>query len=128
MTTRLSDSATKRAAFAILRSLGATEIVVRTALPIGNDQRGLGLQQFEVAEARLANVLVKQTGDKPLKLEIVAAASEVEAKLGVSDEDAMETLRDLDGVSWGDHLLHVTGVTPELFAGCAYLYRIFAEA
>lgn len=128
MTTRLTDSATRRAAVAMLRSLGATEIAVRTALPIGNDQRGLGLQQFEVAEVRLANALVRQTGDKPLKLEIMVAASEVEAKLGVDDEDAAATLRNLAGVSWGDHLLHITGVAPELFAGCAYLYRIFAEA
>lgn len=128
MTTRLSDSATKRTAVAMLRSLGATEVIVRTAVATGNDPRGLGLQQFEVAEARLANSLVRQIGDKPLRLEIVVAASEVEAKLGVSDEDANEALRNLVGISWGDHLLRVTGVIPELFAGCAYLYRISAEA
>lgn len=128
MTTRLTDSATRRATVAMLRSLGATEIVVRTAVPAGNDQRGLGLQQFEVAEVRLANALVRQTGDKPLKLEIVVAASEVEAKLGIGDEDAAAALRNLAGVTWGDHRLRITGVAPGLFAGCAYLYRIFAEA
>ncbi len=128
MTTRLNDSATKRAAVAMLRSLGATEVIVRAAVALGSDRRGLGLQQFEVAEARLANALVKQTNDKPLRLEIIVAASEVEAKLGTSNEDACAALRDLAGICWRDQLLRVTGVSPELFAGCAYLYRISAEA
>ena len=128
MTTRLTDAATRRAAVAMLRSLGATEIIVRTALPIGNDQRGLGLREFEVSETRLSNVLVRKIADSPLKLEIVVAAAEVEAKLGFTDMDASDTLRNLAAINWGEHLLKVTSVAPELFAGCAYLYRILAEA
>ncbi len=128
MTTRLTDSATRRATVAMLRSLGATEVVVRTAVPVSDDQRGLGLQQFEVAEARLANALVRQTNENPLRLEIVVSADEVEAKLGVTDEDASSALRELAGINWGNRLLRVASVEPELFAGTAYLYRIVAEA
>jgi len=128
MTTRLTEAATKRAAVAMLRSLGATEIVVRTAAAAAGDQRGLGLREFEVAEARLANCLVKQVSHSPLRLEIVVAAAEVDAKLPAAGADACDALRNLAGIRRGDQLLRVTGVKPELFAGCAYLYRISAEA
>ncbi len=127
MTTRLSDRAVQRAAVAMLRSLGATEVVVRTAVATGSDQRGLGLERFEVAEVRLANALVRQTSSSPLKLEIVVPSAEVEDKLGVGKEEACDALHQLVGVSWGDHLLRVVSVLPELVAGRAYLYRISAE-
>jgi hypothetical protein len=127
MTTTLSEAATKRAAVAMLRTLGATEIIVRTAVATGNDQRGLGLEKFEVAEARLSPALVKQVGDKPLRFEIVLPASEVKTKLNLDEAAAGDALRQLAGICWGDHLLRVTAVTAELFAGCAYLYKISAE-
>lgn len=127
MTTRICESATKRAAVAMLRSLGATEVVVRTALPTNNDQRGLGLDQYEVTEVRLSGALVRRTSDSPLRIEIVVAATEVKTKLGIVDEDATDTLRSLAGVAWGDRLLRITSVTPEFFGGCAYLYKISAE-
>jgi hypothetical protein len=127
MTKTLSEAATKRAAVAMLRTLGATEVVVRTAVAIGNDQRGLGLEQFEVAEARLSPALVKQVSDKPMGFEILLPAAEVQTKLNLEEATACDALRQLEGICWGDRLLRVTGVTAELFAGCAYLYKISAE-
>ncbi len=127
MTALISEIAARRAASAMLRALGGAEVVVRTAIPIGDERRGLGLGQYEVGEVRLQNALVKRTADEPTKLEIVVAAAEVETKLGVGNEDAHNALRNLAGVAWGGRLLHVTGVTADLFAGCAYLYRISAE-
>ena len=54
--------APRRAVKAMLRALGGSEIAIRVAQPMGElDTRGLGLQQYDVSEIRLATAIVRQT-------------------------------------------------------------------
>ena len=127
MTKTLSEAATKRAAVAMLRTLGATEVVVRTAVAIGSDKRASATSNCSRPNPRWSPALVKQVSDKPMRFEILLPAAEVQTKLNLEEATACDALRQLGGICWGDHLLRVTLVTAELFAGCAYLYKISAE-
>lgn len=118
--------APRRAAAAMLRALGGSEIVLRVSAPMGTlDTRGLGLQQYDVSEIRLSPTIVRQVKSAPPEQwEALLPATEVEAELGPDAEAIAAALQQNAEIVWNDKIFRIRGVSTELFANCEYLYRI----
>lgn len=115
--------APRRAVSAMLRTLGGGEVWVRTKAPGGTvDTRGLGLQQYDVAELRLAPALVRENTEG--RWEVLLAANEVEACLGTTINGARGILLQSAALIWKTRLFHIEKVESEHFAGCEYLVRV----
>lgn len=130
MSASWSDSsraqAPRRAAAAMLRALGGSEIVLRVTAPMGTvDTRGLGLQQYDISEVRLSPAIVRQVKGAPTpQWEALLPATEVESKVG-PDRAAISASLHLNAeIAWNDRVFRVRDVSAELFANCEYLYRI----
>lgn len=130
MTASWSDSsralAPRRAAAAMLRALGGSEIVLRVSAPVGTlDTRGLGLQQYDVSEVRFSPAIVRQVKGAPIpQWEALLPATEVESKLGPDRDAIAAALHQNAEIVWNDKTLRIRDVSTELFANCEYLYRI----
>jgi len=117
--------APRRAAAAMLRALGGSEIVLRITAPMGIvDSRGLGLQQYEVSEVRLSPAIVRRKETAEPKWEVLLPATEVQAKLGPDSSTVSEALHRGAEIVWNEKSLHIRDVSTELFANCEYLYRL----
>lgn len=118
--------APRRAAVAMLRALGGTEIVLRVSAPMGTvDTRGLGLQQYEISEVRLTPAIVRQVEGAPSpQWEALLPATEVEAKLGPDAGTIAAALHRNAEIVWNEKTLRIRDVSAEVFANCEYLYRI----
>jgi hypothetical protein len=118
--------APRRAAAAMLRALGGSEVAIRVAEPMGElDTRGLGLQQYDVSEIKLGPAIVRQTKPVPdAQWEVVLPATEIEAKLGPDPGTIATVLRIGTTMLWDDKVLRIAAVSCEQFAGREYLYRI----
>jgi hypothetical protein len=118
--------APRRAVAAMLRSLGGSEILLRVSAPLGTlDERGLGLQQYDISEIRLAPAIVGQVKTAPAPLwEALLPATEVEAKLGPDRVAIATALHQNAEIVWSDKTFRIRNVSTELFANCEYLYRI----
>ena len=122
----------QRAAEAMLRSLGATRVTLRIALPaidgLGN-QLGMTCGGFE--DVSLYPVVVRETtmfANETVKLEVLVsatAASAVATTRGVAD--VATWLLEAHGVVYRDKLLHIDSVVVDHFAGSEYLYHILAS-
>jgi hypothetical protein len=130
MSTSWSDSsrsqAPRRAAIAMLRALGGSEIFLRVSAPMGTvDTRGLGLQRYDLGEVQLAPAIVRQVkGATSPQWEALLPAAEVEAKLGPDSAAIAAALHANAEMVWKDRTLRVRDVSTEVFANCEYLYRI----
>jgi hypothetical protein len=118
--------APRRAAVAMLRSLGGAEITLRVSARMGTlDTRGLGLQQYDIAEVRLSPALVLQTKGAPdPQWEAILPAAEIESKLGPDSDAIAQALRPNAEIVRNGQVLRIRDVSSELFASCEYLYRI----
>ncbi|MDT8068672.1 MAG: hypothetical protein ROO76_10970 [Terriglobia bacterium] len=118
--------APRRAAAAMLRALGGSEIVLRVSAPMGTvDTRGLGLQQYDISEIRLSPAIVREVKGAPTpRWEALLPAAEVEAKLGTGREAIAAALHQNAEIVWNAKTLRIRDVSTELFANCEYLYRI----
>jgi hypothetical protein len=116
----------RRAAVAMLRSLGGSEIVLRVSAPMGAvDTRGLGLQQYEIGEVQLTPAIVRQVKGAPSpQWEALLPATEVEAKLGPHADTIAAALHQNAEIVWNEKTLRIRDVSAEVFANCEYLYRI----
>ena len=116
----------RRAAAAMLRALGGAEISLRISAPMrAADTRGLGLQQYEIAEVRLSPAIVRQLKAAPNpQWEVLLPASEVEAKLGPDADSIAAALHTNAEMICNRKALRIRSVSAELFANCEYLYRI----
>lgn len=115
--------APRRAVSAMLRTLGGEEVWLRTTAPAGSvDTRGLGLQQYDVAEVRLTPALVRQSTEE--FWEVLLAANEVEISLGTTTNGARGILLQSSALIWKTRLFHIENVETEQFAGCEYLVRV----
>ena len=133
MRNSLSPFALIRAADAMLRCLGGTEIsLLVPALNTPSDtSEQLGLVDPGVEQVRLAPVVVRNlptaiTGPRR-RLEFLVSAGVVGAQLQSRNVATAEALFDQGlGVLHDGTLLHIEGFATEYFAGAAYLYRIVA--
>ena len=122
----------QRAAEAMLRSLGATRVTLRIALPaidgLGN-QLGMTCVGFE--DVSLYPVVVRETtmfANETVRLEVLVSATAASAAAttrGVAD--VATWLLEAHGVVYRDKLLHVDSVVVDHFAGSEYLYHILAS-
>lgn len=118
--------APRRAAAAMLRALGGSEIILRVSAPMGTaDTRGLGLQQYDISQIRLSPTIIRQVRSATSsQWEALLPATEVEAKLGPNAEAIAAALHQNAEIVWNDKTFRIRGVSAELFANCEYLYRI----
>jgi hypothetical protein len=122
----------QRAAESMLRSLGATRVTLRVALPAidstGN-QLGMACGGFE--DVSLYPVVVRSTtmfANETVKVEVLVSASAASAAAtarGVAD--VATWLLEAHGVLYRNRLLHVDSVVVDHFAGSEYLYHILAS-
>jgi hypothetical protein len=126
MSNLFNAEAPRRAVVAMLRTLGGSEVTLRVVSPMGTlDTRGLGLQQYEISEVRLAPAILRQVRSAPdRRWEVLLPASEIEAKLGPDTDAIACALRVGTPMSWNGREFRIAEVACEQFAGREYLYRI----
>ena len=123
--------AVMQAAEAMLRALGGVEITVLFpgTAAASSLEPGLGLQDPSVDEIVIAPVCSVGTGMKGehVQTEFVLAASAIDDLMATRGSDSAETFFESAlGIVSGGKLLRVVSVTPETYAGTAYLYRVTA--
>jgi xanthine/CO dehydrogenase XdhC/CoxF family maturation factor len=122
----------QRAAEAMLRTLGATQITLRAAMPTmdstGN-QLGLTCSGFE--DVLLSPVVVRSTAfadNETVKVEVLVSATAAQAAAIAHGVDDVATwLLEAHGVLYRSKLLHIDSVIVDHFAGSEYLYHILAS-
>jgi hypothetical protein len=131
--TGISGAAAVRAADAMLRTLGGTEVILLFAaagLP-GNAVAELGLVDPGVEQALIAPVIVRELtteNDGPRRrIELVAGqaalAEQVSQRNVASAEVLFETAL---GLVYRGEVFHIQGFIVERAGGMAYLYRVAA--
>jgi hypothetical protein len=129
----VSGAALVRAADAMLRSLGGTQ--VRFLLPqmgMPNDpsvQLGLvdpGVEEVNLAPVVVRNLPTSSTGPRR-RLELLIPTTAISQELNSRNLASAQAFFDSAlGVVHDSELLHIEGVATEYFAGTAYLYRVVA--
>ena len=122
----------QRAAEAMLRSLGATQITVRVAQPaIESNAYELGMSCGGFEDIVLYPVVVRSTAlasNETVKVEVlVSATAALAAATARGIEDVATWLLEAHGVLYRNKLLHVDSVIVDHFAGSEYLYHILAS-
>jgi hypothetical protein len=129
----IAGTAVRRAADALLRTLGGDQIGLVLPMPTqtGSDSNQLGLTDPGVQQITISPVVVRtlpapNTGPR-VRLEFLISASAIDDAVHAEAADSAEALFDLAlGIQHQTHLLHIESVSTELFAGTAYLYRVVA--
>jgi hypothetical protein len=122
----------QRAAEAMLRSLGATRITVRVALPQADSTASqLGMASAAFEDVSLYPVVVRSTAmaaNETAKVEVlVSATAALAAAEARGFDDAATWLLEGHGVLYHNKLLHIDSVIVDHFAGSEYLYHILAS-
>ena len=122
----------QRAADAMLRSLGATQITVRVALPpLDSTGSQLGMTCSGFQDISLYPVVVRSTAmaaNETVKVEVlVSATAALAAATANGIEDVATWLLEAHGVLYQNKLLHIDSVVIDHFAGFEYLYHILAS-
>ncbi len=131
--TGISGAAAARAADAMLRTLGGTEVILLFAaarLP-GDPATGLGLVDPGVEQALITPVIVREltaeNSGPRRRIELLAGqaamAEQVSQRNVASAEVLFETAL---GLVYGGEMFHIQGFVVERLAGVAYLYRVSA--
>ena len=122
----------QRAAEAMLRSLGATQVTLRVAQPPVDslsDELGMICRGFE--DVTLYPVVVRSTAkssNETVKLEALVSATAAQAAATAHGiEDVATWLLEAHGLLYRDKMLHVDSVVVDHFAGSEYLYHILAS-
>ena len=133
--TGISGAAAARAADAMLRTLGGTEVILLFAaagLP-PDAVTGLGLVDPGVEQALIAPVIVREltaeNNGPRRRIELLAGqaamAEQVSQRNVASAEVLFETAL---GLVYCGEVFHIQGFVVERLAGVAYLYRVLAVA
>jgi len=133
--TGVSGGAAARAADAMLRSLGGTDVTLMFAaggMP-GDATAELGLVDPGVEQASIAPVIVREltteTNGPRRRIEVLAgraALAEQVSQRNVASADVLfETAL---GIVYQGEIFHIEGFVVERFGGVAYLYRVLAVA
>ena len=122
----------QRAADAMLRSLGATQITVRMAQPMADSTAGeLGLTCGGFEDILLYPVVVRSTAmaaNETVKVEVLISATAALAAATTRGVDDVATwLLEGHGVLYRNRVLHIDSVIVDHFAGSEYLYHILAS-
>ena len=131
--TGISGAAAARAADAMLRTLGGTEVILLFAaagLP-ADPVTGLGLVDPGVEQALIAPVIVREltaeNNGPRRRIELLAGqaamAEQVSQRNVASAEVLFETAL---GLVYSGEVFHIQGFVVERLAGVAYLYRVSA--
>jgi hypothetical protein len=129
----IAGTAVRRAADALLRTLGGDQIGLVLPMPTqtGSDSNQLGLTDPGVQQITISPVVVRTlpapaTGPR-VRLEFLISASAIDDAVDAEAADNAEALFDLAlGIQHQTDLFHIESVSTELFAGTAYLYRVVA--
>jgi len=117
-----------RAADALLRTLGPSEITLVLPVSSDNPKADLGLGSPVVEEVVLSPVVVRQRPAGThgnLRLELLLSASVIQSEIDQRNFDSAEALFEAAlGVLYADKLLRIETVGSDSFAGAAYLYRV----
>lgn len=129
----VSGVALVRAANAMLRSLGGTE--VRLLLPLvgmpddPSAQLGLvdpGIEQVPIAPVIVRNLPTPNNGPRR-RVEFLLPASVIDEEVIEQNLASAHALFDNAlGVSYDNEIFHIEGFSTEYFSGMAYLYRVTA--
>ena len=126
------DRGAQRAAEAMLRSLGATRVTLRVALPAIDSmasQLGMACGGFE--DVVLSPVVVRSTAiaaNETVKVEVlVSATAALTAAMARGVDDVATWLLEAHGLLHRNRLLHIDSVVVDHFAGSEYLYHILAS-
>jgi len=133
--TGISGAAAARAADAMLRTLGGTEVVLlfpAAGLP-ADAVAGLGLVDPGVEQASISPVIVREVTTENngprRRIELLvgqaAMAEQVSQRNAASADVLLETAL---GLVYCGEVFHIEGFVVERLAGVAYLYRVAAVA
>ena len=122
----------QRAADAMLRSLGATQITLRVAQPpVGGTNNELGMASSGFEDVPLGPAAVRSTAmaaNETVQVEaLVSASAAIAAATAHGTDDVATWLLEAHGLLYGNRLLHIDAVTVDHFAGLEYLYHIRAS-
>jgi hypothetical protein len=131
--TGISGGAAARAADAMLRTLGGTQVVLLFAaagLP-GEGAAELGMVDPGVVQAPIGPVIVREltteNNGPRRRIEVVAGRSAMAEQVSQRNVASAEVLFDTAlGIGYQGDVFHIEGFVVERFAGVAYLYRVLA--
>ncbi len=133
--TGISGSGAARAADALVRALGGTEVTLLFAaagMP-ADAVAELGLVDPGVEQASIAPVVVRElttdTNGPRRRIELLAGRSAMAEQVSQRNVASAEVLFDTAlGVVYQGEVFHIEGIVVERFGGVAYLYRVLAVA
>lgn len=133
--TGVSGGAAARAADAMLRSLGGTDVIlVFAAGGMPNEAAAaLGLVDPGVEQATIAPVIVREltteTSGPRRRIEVLAGRSALAAQVSQRNVASADVLFETAlGIVYEGEMFHIEGYVVERFGGVAYLYRVLAMA
>ena len=124
MASRLIAQAARRAAHALIATLGAASIQMQIALPpvAGDDGEELGLRSPEFQSESVAPVGIGQTNEH---IEVLVPADTLEAVFNVNGSGAIATaLLTVTAVQIEDEVYVVNSVEPVSIGGRDCMYRL----
>jgi hypothetical protein len=133
--TGIAGGTAARAADAMVRALGGTEVILifaAAAMP-GDAVAELGLVDPGVEQAPIAPVVVREltteNSGPRRRIELLAGRSAMAAQVSQRNVASADVLFDTAlGVVYEGEMFHIEGFVVERFAGVAYLYRVLAVA
>ncbi|MGA3194872.1 MAG: hypothetical protein ABSD39_07675 [Terriglobales bacterium] len=133
--TGISGGAAARAADALVRALGGTEVILIFAaagMP-GDAAAELGLVDPGVEQVPIAPVVVREltteSNGPRRRIELLAGRSAMAAQVSQRNVASADVLFDTAlGIVYDGEMFHIEGFVVERFAGVAYLYRVLAVA
>ncbi len=120
-----------RAAEAMLRALGGEAVSLIFPMPAASDANtvGLGLGALAAQDVPISPVVTRSLPPDSgrARREFLFTASAITAQLELRAIGSAEDLfQSALGILHQGRLMHLASVTPELFGGSAYLYRVVA--
>ena len=133
--TGISGGAAARAADAMLRTLGGTEVILLFAAaglpPDAVAELGLidpGVEQASIAPVVVRELTTENNGPRP-RIEVLAGRSAMAEQVSQRNVASADVLFDTAlGIVYQGEMFHIEGFVVERFAGVAYLYRVLAVA
>lgn len=126
-------SAVKRAADAMLRSLGGGEIVLMFPMSgMPSDaaaQSGLvdpGVEQVTIAPVIARDQATDNVGPRRRVEFLVPASALADAQLQLNFVSGDQMIEGSLGITYQGEIFHIEGFVPECFGGTTYLYRVMA--
>lgn len=133
--TGISGAAAARAADALLRTLGGTEVVLlfpAAGMP-GDAVAGVGLVDPGVVQAPIGPVIVKERSTENSgprrRIELLAGCSALAEQVSQRNVASADVLFETAlGLVYDGEVFHIEGYVVERLEGMAYLYRVAAVA